>query len=186
MPTTVLPLPTPTPAVNNGPGVIRTYTGKLVDVRALRPEDICIEDIAHALANTCRWGGHTFHFYSVAQHCCEMAEQAKLRGHTASQCLSVLMHDASEAYIGDIPKPIKRLLPEYRTLEEAVVAAIDAHFGLDVSPEACQIAHTLDAQQLQIEWQRLMLSESYCDMHPAAGERDFLRLYHEFSNATQS
>lgn len=72
-----------------------------------------IEDIAHALANICRWTGHTSRFYSVAEHCIRAAAIAP------PECkLHVLMHDATEAYLGDVATPLKQLLPEYSHLEE--------------------------------------------------------------------
>lgn len=73
-----------------------------------------IEDIAHALANICRWTGHTSRFYSVAEHCIRAAAIAP------SGCkLHVLMHDATEAYLGDVATPLKQLLPKYQEIESA-------------------------------------------------------------------
>lgn len=73
-----------------------------------------IEDIAHALANICRWTGHTSRFYSVAEHCIRAAAIAP------PECkLHVLMHDATEAYLGDVATPLKQLLPEYSRIENA-------------------------------------------------------------------
>ena len=81
---------------------IETYTGK--KVYPLEPDEktLCVEDIAHALALTCRFGGHCSEFYSVAQHSCLVSDlcpgELKLAG---------LMHDAAEAYLGDVVSPIK-------------------------------------------------------------------------------
>lgn len=73
-----------------------------------------IEDIAHALANICRWTGHTSRFYSVAEHCIRAAAIAP------PECkLHVLMHDATEAYLGDVATPLKQLLPDYQAIELA-------------------------------------------------------------------
>lgn len=88
--------------VNN----IVTYTGKIFDFLNPKPEMVCIEDIAHALAHICRYTGHTSEFYSVAQHCVLMAEDSDLPGDP----LLKLLHDAAETYIGDIARPWKRLL----------------------------------------------------------------------------
>lgn len=85
---------------------IVTYTGKIFDLLNPKPEQVCIEDIAHSLAYQCRYTGHTREFYSVAQHCVLMAKNSILPGDP----LAKLLHDAGEAYIGDIARPWKRLL----------------------------------------------------------------------------
>lgn len=84
---------------------IVTYTGKYFDLLNPTPDMVCIEDIAHSLANICRYTGHVRGFYSVAQHCVLMA-RADLPGDP----LKKLLHDADEAYIGDIASPWKQLL----------------------------------------------------------------------------
>ena len=85
---------------------IITYTGKVFDLLEPKPEQVCIEDIAHSLAYQCRYTGHTRKFYSVAQHCVLMAETPDLPGDP----LAKLLHDADETYIGDIARPWKALL----------------------------------------------------------------------------
>ncbi|KKN16026.1 hypothetical protein LCGC14_0979880 [marine sediment metagenome] len=84
---------------------IVTYTGKSFDLLNPLPEMVCIEDIAHALANICRYTGHVREFYSVAQHCVLMVK-ANLPG----GALQKLLHDAHEAYTGDIASPWKQCL----------------------------------------------------------------------------
>lgn len=84
---------------------IVTYTGKAFDLLNPSPEMVCIEDIVHALANICRYTGHVQEFYSVAQHCVLMAK-ADLPGDP----LQRLLHDAGEAYVGDIASPWKQCL----------------------------------------------------------------------------
>lgn len=104
---------------------IQTFTGVAFWPLDPRPSEIDIEDIAHALANQCRFSGHTRQFYSVAQHCVVMArvvpDHAKLWA---------LLHDASEAYLVDLPRPIKQLMPGYRDAEDAVMRAVCERFGL--------------------------------------------------------
>ncbi|KKN21674.1 hypothetical protein LCGC14_0923020 [marine sediment metagenome] len=92
--------------MNNSINHIATYTGKSFDLLNPKPEMVCIEDIAHSLAYQCRYTGHTRQFYSVAQHCVLMAENTELPGDPMVK----LLHDAAEAYIGDIAKPWKNLL----------------------------------------------------------------------------
>lgn len=104
---------------------ILTYSGHYFDL--LRPAQsvISIQDIAIGLSNTCRYGGHTFDFYSVAQHSVLASEIVP-----AKDALAALLHDAAEAYTGDLVKPLKRLLPGFKAIETRIEAAIAQKFGL--------------------------------------------------------
>jgi uncharacterized protein len=108
-------------------GWIQTYTGKKFYPQRPTPESIDIIDIAHALSNQCRFTGHTREFYSVAQHCVLVSYLCK-----KGNALYGLLHDLSEAYIVDLPSPIKRLpeLAGYRLLEKKIQRAIYDKFGL--------------------------------------------------------
>lgn len=118
-----------------------TYTGDRC--YPLLPEETSynIEDIAHALSNICRYGGHTKYHYSVAQHSLAIAalcddKQTKLYA---------LLHDASEAYLGDVPRPLKNsgFYQEYKKVEQAMSDAILRSFGLDPS-KVPEIVHAYD------------------------------------------
>lgn len=102
-----------------------TWSGKHLDLLAPLPEQIDILDIAHGLANECRFSGQCRHYYSVAQHSV-LASQNVSRSHA----MEALLHDAAEAYIKDIPSPLKALLPEYRQIEERLTDVIRTKFGL--------------------------------------------------------
>lgn len=102
-----------------------TFTGRQFFPLDPRPEDICIEDIAHSLANICRFGGHCREFYSVAQHSVHVS-------FLVPQIFSLvgLMHDAAEAYVGDMVRPLKRFMPEFKSVERSVWLAIAERFSL--------------------------------------------------------
>ena len=99
----------------------------------LRPhiDRVAIEDIAHGLAYQCRFNGQTKTFYSIAQHSLIVAGLVPppLR-------LAALLHDAAEAYLGDMVKPLKVLMPEFAALEDQVTAIIAATYGIDFSDYA--------------------------------------------------
>jgi hypothetical protein len=113
---------------------LQTRTGRKVFPLDLRPEDVVIEDIAHALSLQCRFAGHTRGLYSVGQHSLHVAEYLCDLGESAQVVLWGLLHDASEAYLSDIPRPLKRR-PEfafYREAEARAMATICWRFGLPV------------------------------------------------------
>ena len=103
---------------------ISTRSGT-VDFLKPDPNSIRIEDIAHALSLINRYGGHTPYPYSVAQHCVLASQVAP-----AGLELEALLHDAQEAYVGDMPTPLKALLPEYKVIEDRLEAVIRKKFGL--------------------------------------------------------
>jgi hypothetical protein len=86
-------------------GCMVTYSGIVFDLMNPDPNLINIEDIAHGLAFTCRWNGHTKRYYSIAEHCLRMTTKAK-----KELKLTALFHDAEEAYWGDIIKPLKEVI----------------------------------------------------------------------------
>ena len=91
---------------------LSTYTGKKFYPYDPRPEQICIEDIAHGLSMLCRFAGQCRFFFSVAEHSIAVAHLLP-----ANLKLFGLLHDASEAYLADLPRPVKAGLPEYRAIE---------------------------------------------------------------------
>lgn len=104
---------------------LQTATGKAFPLLNPQPGDVHIEDIAHALAMMCRYNGHCLEFYSVAEHCCLMHDVC-----SPENRLWALLHDASEAYITDIPRPFKPLLQDYYAHEARVMRIICQRFGL--------------------------------------------------------
>lgn len=114
--------------------VIQTYSGRYVSPLALTPDEIAIEDIAHALSNQCRFSGHVRSFYSVAEHCCRVHDRVAETDGDRNDRLWALLHDASEAYLVDLPRPIKyaddALGRFYRRAERRAMKVIAEAFGL--------------------------------------------------------
>src|ERR1017187_4953916 len=108
-------------------GSITTFSGIRFWPLLPNPADIRIEDIAHALSNQCRFGGQAREFYSVAEHCVRVSQLCR-----PEDALWGLLHDASEAYLSDVPAPMKEL-PEfeaYRAAERSLQRVIAVRFGL--------------------------------------------------------
>ncbi len=110
---------------------MQTFTGRQFWPLDPRPEEIDIIDIAHSLSMMCRYGGHTSRFYSVAEHSVLVSIKAK-----PMNALWGLLHDASEAYAVDIPRPLKRYLSGYAAIENSIMRAVCERFGLDPTPPA--------------------------------------------------
>jgi len=106
---------------------IETFTGKKFHLLDPQPEEICIEDIAHALSNQCRYTGHVRRFFSVAEHSYHVSLHVEKQN-----ALAGLMHDASEAYITDLSRPVKQLTPvgpPYYEIEDKIMRVIADKFG---------------------------------------------------------
>lgn len=104
---------------------IQTYSGKKFYPMDPKPEHIDIEDIAHALSNICRYTGHCMDFYSVAQHSWIASFHVP-----SEDSLAALLHDATEAYLADVARPVKALLPNYKEIEDGLYRVIAEKFGL--------------------------------------------------------
>lgn len=132
--------------VEQNGGWIQTFTGRKFYPLAPRPEDIVIEDIAHALSMSCRYNGHVRRFYSVAEHCYLVSSYVQ---HVApdnyEQQLLALLHDAAEAYLADVPSPVKPQLVGYRAAEERCEQAIATAFGLP-SLAKTPLIHDIDTR----------------------------------------
>ena len=111
------------------PGWIVTHTGRRVWPLELQPSDIVIDDIAHALAMKCRWGGFCRSFYSVAQHAVLLAAWLERNGGSWQDQWDALHHDDSEAYLFDLPDPLKVVLPEFLEIENRLQGMIGDIFG---------------------------------------------------------
>ena len=112
---------------------LQTVSGRWVNPFDPDPEQLDAGDIARALANQCRFGGHSRVFYSVAQHSVIVSELVEQRGGDAEDVFAALMHDATEAYLGDMPHPLKHRSPlgaAFKEAEQHLEAAIREHFRI--------------------------------------------------------
>ena len=156
---------------------IRTYTGIYIDLLDPSPEDIRIEDIAHALAQVPRFAGHLKHPYSVAQHSifCSRLAPPELK-------LQALLHDASEAYISDIPSPIKKHLTSYKIIERRLMDAIEERFNLGLWVATHPDIKRIDAKALNWEWDLLAVKRYDLSAPPQQVERNFLKTFQTLYN----
>lgn len=121
----------------SGRAAIPTASGALVTPLDPAAEQVELADVAHALAHLCRSGGHARVFCSVAQHSCLVADQVAAAGGSAEETLWALLHDATEAYLGDLPHPLEHRTPlgaVYREAEARLQAAVCERFGLPPEP----------------------------------------------------
>lgn len=126
---------------------IMTASGQYYDFLNPDPDTFEIEDIAYALSNTCRYGGHCKPYYSVAQHCVYVSQLVP-----AEFALHGLLHDGSEAFVGDLPSPLKRLVgDEYKKLEKLAEDVIFEKFNVVNTPESHRIVKEADLIALRTE-----------------------------------
>ena len=134
---------------------IGTFSGKRLHPLDPRPEEITIEDIAHGLANTCRYGGQCQFYYSVGTHSLYVSRE--LADHGPEMQLYGLFHDAAEAYITDIPRPLKRELDGYDGIEQDILSAVWDHLSLSrPSPEQWQTVMNADDRLFYYESETLL------------------------------
>jgi 5'-deoxynucleotidase YfbR-like HD superfamily hydrolase len=163
--------------------MITTYAGKTVDPFAMKASDVDIRDIAHFLSMQCRFNGHCTFFYSVAEHCILVADllpdSLKLEG---------LLHDATEAYLGDMPTPIKCRFKDFQVAEECLHKVIAEKFAL--CPEIPRPVISADRQAFDIEVVVLLSppcnTRSRCDrvvgLTPKDAAERFLARFQEYGN----
>lgn len=173
---------------------IRTYSGIKFDPVNPDPSKFRIEDIAHALSLICRGNGHVHTFWSVGEHCICCAKEARARGLGKRLELACLLHDASECYLSDIPRPFKKSLPEYREQEDHMLDMIYEKFlGSVLTAEEQQELRRIDDDMLWFDLV-ILLQEPQSKPEPKVFkgpdytvrpftevEREYLEIFHELS-----
>jgi hypothetical protein len=157
---------------------IMAYSGTYVDVFNPAPEMFLIEDIAEGLAYNYRWGGHSKSKITVAEHSIKVA--LCLDCTTGLHTLSGLLHDASEAYLGDMASPIKKDMPGYKEVEHRVMVVIAAKFGF-AWPMPVEV-HNADALQLASEWNFCVMAHASISMTPDVAKVKFLEWFELLSS----
>ena len=154
--------------------IMNTWSGLSFDPLTMQPSDVALEDIAHALSLLCRGGGHLDRFYPVGQHCINCALEAHARGWSDRLALACLLHDASEAYISDIIRPVKIHLENYRKIEEQIMSVIWEAFGLNHLTEEENAAwRQIDDDMLRNELREMIVSTRALPPIPLAADPDF-------------
>jgi hypothetical protein len=135
---------------------ILTFTNTKFYPLAPQADEVKLEDIAHALSQMCRANGHFKTFYSVGQHSINCAQEAKARMLSSRIQLACLLHDASEAYISDMIRPVKYYLDEYRKIEQNLQQVIYSKFKLaDLTEEEVRYIAEIDDSLLYYEFEQL-------------------------------
>jgi len=138
------------------PMTMTLYSGRDVDIFNMNHKQIDIEDIAHALSNLCRYGGHCLFHYSVALH----SVLCSYESGTIKEKLAFLLHDASEAYVNDLVRPIKHRpeLEQYRVEEDKIQKLVFEKFGLEF-PFSKRV-HEVDNKVLMDELGAIIITDS--------------------------
>jgi 5'-deoxynucleotidase YfbR-like HD superfamily hydrolase len=154
---------------------IRLRSGCYFDFINPQPDQFTLEDIAGALAKICRFGGQCPQFYSVAEHSVHCAWQAYADGHDPETCMAVLFHDAPEAFCGDVVKPLKIMLSEYKGIEHRVEQVIGDALDIDFNHHA-KVIREIDHAMLIAERRALFSADGVTWF----GENEVRRLSTEF------
>lgn len=173
---------------------IQTYTGIMIDPLNAKAEQIVPEDVAHALSLLCRANGHFPYFYSVGQHSVACMKEAAARGLSKRIQLACLIHDASEAYLSDVTRPVKARLPRYKEIEAGLQTVIyEKWLGAPLTEEEYKAVREIDDVMLEFELRTIMGRPTEPPVSPLqsepateflgfhACEEEFLRLFRELT-----
>lgn len=171
---------------------ITTFSG--IHFYPLEPEinGIKIEDIAHSLSMLCRANGHYKNFYSVADHCVDCAEEALARGCSDDFVLICLLHDAAEAYISDIPRPVKKDLEGIDKIEKRLSDTIyKAFLNRTPTESELRLLSEIDDAMLyhefktnmgeKLKYGEIKSKRTFKNISPGAAEKEFLSIYYQLT-----
>lgn len=139
------------------PDYITTYSG--IHFIPVEPDadKIYIRDIAHALSLICRGNGHVKTFFSVGQHCINCALEAEAGGYSERMILACLLHDAGEAYLSDVPSPLKKYLREYNAFEDKILDVIyEKYLGSTLTEAERLMVKKVDKDMLYYDLRELL------------------------------
>lgn len=156
---------------------LMTFTGREVDLLTPTADMICIEDVAHGLSMQCRYNGQIEKFMSVAEHSMIVATGVEAAGGDRFEQLCGLMHDAHEAYIGDMLQPMKEmpgLGDAYKALEEDWIEVVEEKFDLWAKPVTRRLVHRSDMNSASTEMRDLTTYEK--DVWQSVGKPSEARL----------
>lgn len=177
--------------------VVKTKMGHIFDPKAGTLSAIDMNDVSHALSNLCRYSGHCRKFYSVAEHSILVGKiVADLWPEDRAAVRAAFLHDATEAYVTDLPTPIKVLLPDYIALEDKLAADLAEAFHIQWSPEIAERVKFADMAALATEarllfddvseWDAIKSYESRNDLllpgfplAPGEAKKQFMRAFIE-------
>ena len=159
---------------------IRTFMGKMIDPFNPDPDLINLVDIAHSLGNLCRWNGHTNKFYSVAEHCIFVQNMVQSR----EDKIAAMLHDASEAYIADITRPVKYRIDKYCDIEFTLMIVIARKFNFQY-PLSVAVKEA-DDYALRWEWVNIVTADRITTMTPVVAKQAFLTIMDMLTNLNTS
>lgn len=169
---------------------IQTYTGKPFWPLDPRPEDVELLDIAHSLSMQCRYAGHSIKFYSVAEHSVIVSKLV-----SPQNALWGLLHDAAEAYVTDVPRPLKRFLIGFAAIECGVMDAVCTRFGIS-RQEPAEVKHIdhhicIDEKAAVMRagppWPGMKPTGAYIrGLPPEQAKLEFLARFHELASMRQA
>ena len=164
-------------------GCINTYTGVKFNLLNPKPEDVQIEDIAKGLAYKAHFSGQTPFYFSIAEHCilvCDLIEKDDSIINKSELLKVALLHDASEAYIGDMVKPLKVHLPNFCKVEDSITVAVFNRFGLliDLLPKIKP--YDSYSQELEFQWFYKNRTVDFKPLSPDKAYNKFLKYYSKY------